>query len=197
MALVKCPECGRENVSDSAEMCPSCGYGIKEYYARIRARERAIKEHEYKLSSVKMPEKPKKENTLFSLAKGIFIFCGVLTVLCLLLDAAILIVIPLMIALVGVLFYLEGDKKYTKEMEQYNSAKADFERYKKQEVERQESIEARRRAEYENAIKCPVCNSIKVEKITAVGRSVSIAAVGLASGKIGKQYKCKNCKHMW
>lgn len=29
MALVKCPECGRENVSDSAEMCPDCGYGIK------------------------------------------------------------------------------------------------------------------------------------------------------------------------
>lgn len=28
MALIKCPECGRENVSDSAEACPDCGYGI-------------------------------------------------------------------------------------------------------------------------------------------------------------------------
>ncbi|WP_455615774.1 zinc ribbon domain-containing protein [Eisenbergiella sp.] len=26
MALVKCPECGRERVSDTAEACPDCGY---------------------------------------------------------------------------------------------------------------------------------------------------------------------------
>ena len=30
MALIKCPECGNE-VSDSAEICPKCGYGIKKY----------------------------------------------------------------------------------------------------------------------------------------------------------------------
>lgn len=29
MALIKCPEYGRENVSDSAEMCLNCWYGIK------------------------------------------------------------------------------------------------------------------------------------------------------------------------
>lgn len=32
MALVKCPECGRENVSDTAEVCPNCGFNIKLYY---------------------------------------------------------------------------------------------------------------------------------------------------------------------
>ena len=31
MALIKCPECGKENVSDSAEACPHCGFGVKEY----------------------------------------------------------------------------------------------------------------------------------------------------------------------
>lgn len=31
MALVKCPECGRENVSDTAEACPNCGYAIKNH----------------------------------------------------------------------------------------------------------------------------------------------------------------------
>ena len=39
MALVKCPECGRENVSDSAEMCPDCGYGIKAHFEKIREEE--------------------------------------------------------------------------------------------------------------------------------------------------------------
>lgn len=29
MALVTCPECGRERVSDTDEACPDCGYGVK------------------------------------------------------------------------------------------------------------------------------------------------------------------------
>lgn len=28
MALIKCPECGKE-ISDAAESCPNCGYPIK------------------------------------------------------------------------------------------------------------------------------------------------------------------------
>lgn len=39
MALVKCPECGREKVSDSAEACPECGYGIKVHYEKLRYEE--------------------------------------------------------------------------------------------------------------------------------------------------------------
>lgn len=39
MALVKCPECGRENVSDSAEVCPECGYGIKTHFEKIKMEE--------------------------------------------------------------------------------------------------------------------------------------------------------------
>ena len=31
MALIKCPECGREKVSDSALACPDCGFAIREY----------------------------------------------------------------------------------------------------------------------------------------------------------------------
>ena len=46
-------------------------------------------------------------------------------------------------------------------------------------------------------LKCPVCGSDNIERITTIDRGVSVAMVGLASGKIGKQYKCKKCKHMW
>ena len=31
MALIKCPECGQEKVSDSALACPDCGFSIREY----------------------------------------------------------------------------------------------------------------------------------------------------------------------
>ena len=48
-----------------------------------------------------------------------------------------------------------------------------------------------------NTVKCPVCNSPNVEHISTLNRTVSVATFGIASSKIGKQYKCKNCKHMW
>lgn len=43
MALIKCPECGREGVSDSAESCPSCGYNVKAHYAKLRRTEQSNK----------------------------------------------------------------------------------------------------------------------------------------------------------
>jgi len=32
MALVNCPECGKE-VSSTAESCPNCGYGVREHFS--------------------------------------------------------------------------------------------------------------------------------------------------------------------
>ena len=44
---------------------------------------------------------------------------------------------------------------------------------------------------------CPRCGSISIKDITTVKRAASVVAFGLASGKIGKQYECKNCHHEW
>ena len=35
MALINCPECGKEGVSDSAISCPNCGYNIKNHFEKI------------------------------------------------------------------------------------------------------------------------------------------------------------------
>ena len=43
MALVKCPECGRENVSNTAKCCPGCGYNIKEHYESEQTNETSVK----------------------------------------------------------------------------------------------------------------------------------------------------------
>ena len=32
MSLIKCPECGRQNVSDKARTCPNCGFPIRKYF---------------------------------------------------------------------------------------------------------------------------------------------------------------------
>lgn len=44
---------------------------------------------------------------------------------------------------------------------------------------------------------CPMCGSKKVRRIGTANRAASIAVTGLASGKIGKQYECDNCRHKW
>ena len=36
MALINCPECGKENISNSAECCPWCGYPVKKHFDEIR-----------------------------------------------------------------------------------------------------------------------------------------------------------------
>ena len=37
MSLINCPNCGRPNVSDSAEKCPECGYNIKAHFEEIKS----------------------------------------------------------------------------------------------------------------------------------------------------------------
>ena len=44
---------------------------------------------------------------------------------------------------------------------------------------------------------CPMCKSHNTRRISTTNRAASIALVGLASDKIGKQYECFNCKHKW
>lgn len=68
---------------------------------------------------------------------------------------------------------------------------------REQEQEEKERAVARAlSAEYEAKhphITCPYCKSTNTEKISTVSRAVSVSLVGAASGKIGKQWHCKNC----
>lgn len=59
MALIKCPECGRENVSDSAEACPNCGYGVKAHFERLKKEEKNRRKEEKRKS---LEEKRKLEH---------------------------------------------------------------------------------------------------------------------------------------
>lgn len=44
-----------------------------------------------------------------------------------------------------------------------------------------------------NAVQCPYCKSWQTEQISTASRVISVAAVGLASNKIGKQFHCNKC----
>ena len=70
--------------------------------------------------------------------------------------------------------------------------------HQKEEEELQKSIElhaamAKMDAERHPHVECPYCHSTNTEKISVASRAVSISLVGAASGKIGKQWHCRQC----
>lgn len=251
MALIKCPECGKENVSNTAESCPSCGYGIKAHYEKIlkqktehaikqqneatkinRQKEADLKYNDY-LHNVKQEQqeidsmtKPKKPNYFLELFRKdirfltfiivvgpllTLLFCKIAEIdaFILILYAALgLLATPIWLIICFIDFYSKL-QEYKKELNLYNTNRKEWEKQKEQ---KKADIETKYRARANadvykkynpptpvktNTVKCPICESTDVEKITTMDRSVSIALVGMASGKIGKQYKCKKCKHMW
>ena len=88
-----------------------------------------------------------------------------------------------------------------KAKEELELAKKNYDKYKSQKDREREA--ARIQSAIDNAKqavkhpKCPNCGSTNTVRITTVNRMASVAAVGIASGKIGKQFECKNCKYKW
>lgn len=205
MSLVKCPECGKKNVSDKAEMCPNCGYNIKEHFDKIQEQEFGEDyntENDYELEEwekqwrdnalkeIKMPLPPKPIDFILP-----FSICLALGIMCFLLPEPVNVIGFIFFLIVGIClgiyFVNSADKKY-------QQAINDFEEYKQQVVN--EEIEKIQHEIMEQQIAesiqlhCPYCNSTDISKIGVVNRAVSVGTLGLASNKIGKQWHCNKCK---
>lgn len=234
MALVTCPECGREKVSDSAVACPECGYGIKEHFEKIRAIEAAEKR---RAEEQKRAEKAKQEaeekrrvqeqarieqapqrqkQAIEQLEKKIqqYKICEIIGVVAIIVFVAVWIYGLIDMSwsnnacLVGIaifVFYIVFSSSQVKKCEKERiKAKNEFDEYErllekraKEERKRQAEEYRRKEALLSKNVPCPVCGSRDTYRIGTLDRATSIAVTGLASGKIGKQYKCRNCKHMW
>ena len=59
--------------------------------------------------------------------------------------------------------------------------------------ERLEQIQLQQDLASGKRVICPYCKSTNTEKISTVSRAVSVSLVGAASGKLGKQWHCKQC----
>lgn len=225
MALVNCPECGKQNVSDTAVSCPDCGFAIKDYYEKIRFEEKCLQEEQAEQKKREAEELYKQETagerqkeTIERLEKQIEdakkeLRNGTIG-LCISIPLAILsyaysnhgdlgtiIVISVIAAFISLVFVVSGASEKETATADLETAKRNLDEYEQNLNIRIKAIVAQGKAyAAKNAAKhpkCPACGSTNTERISTLNRAVSVAAVGLASSKIGKQYECKNCKHKW
>lgn len=219
MALIECPECGRENVSDSAEACPDCGYGIKAHFDKIKQEEELrkleekrrkereeleeerAKEEQAMLDSMPAPQKPFPWHPLL----GVFFAAGAIFMFYI---GSILL--GLFEGFIAFVLIIGGYSNYQDKKRIYETSLQNMERAKREALALErinQALAAEQNAkimnavtpfkEVKNGVRCPMCGKNAGKKISTTNRAVSVAAVGLASGKIGKQYKCSSCGHMW
>lgn len=203
MALINCPECGKENVSDQADMCPNCGFGIKTYFEKMIQEEQNQREmnekRQTRLESITIPNKPKISRVfiiimiiIFIALTWLFLYAPIklggegdvgswLIEVCLIIGAPVYIYSRI---------YKDRVRKYEISLTDFNNYKEIILKEQDEAIERQRAIEARK-------IKCPNCGSTNTSAISTLNRAVSVATVGLASSKIGKTMQCKKCGYKW
>lgn len=255
MALIKCPECGKEKVSDSAESCPECGYNIKKHFDDIRKAEQEKKEAEKKKKEEEeriKKEKAEQEKMIncpecgesFLESLKICPYCGLslddketlkklsdikyleheastndelLLWVTALIGSSILLfyfffiffavdkgffVVSMII--LGILSFVGSLGRVIDELSRKKNmkndailAKADYDAYvlkKEKELQKLSDSIERSSSCTKNSPKCPYCHSLNVVKVSTASRMLSTSAVGMASNKIGKQWKCNSCK---
>lgn len=209
MALVKCPECGRENVSDTAQCCPECGFGIHDYFIQQRnkqiAEEKAVsaaqkakvqkekeaEELERRLANIKSPEEPQKGVYIAGVVG--FGMIGALWMVLALYDGFHFF--KFCIAALFLVMAVATRSAYKDAVSDYNLSQTDFRAYQQKII----SAENARKAEaariaYEKAkkatapVKCPKCGSTA---IATVNRGYSLVWGFIGSGK--PMNVCQKC----
>ena len=253
MALINCPNCGRSNVSDSAENCPECGYNIKAHLEEIKKKQENIEKQKiiedqrkqkeieqktedekqiecpegHELFSAKLPTCPNcglsindNENikrlneinrleTEFKNNTGVKMYLIIFTVL-------------LFFSIIFCYFYFKDNDYFIGVLggllcgitflsfiglavcinDHYETesklklAKEDYDKYLEQKKEAQiqaELASIEKHQKYLNNAQCPYCHSRNTKKISTASRATSVALVGIASKKIGKQWHCNDC----
>ncbi len=218
MALIICPECGKENVSDSAPTCPKCGFAIREHFENIekiriandqeiqkrkQTEEKRLKDIENvkqqerrRMASITIPEKPRFPKAAF-ITGNIFLIMGGY----LLYDSSFF---TLLLIIIGLVILRYGYSLYSKKQSEYKLALSNFEEYQKQKIKEQDEAEAQLKQNAKNRMeaannvpKCPYCHSINIKFISMINRLISVGMVGIASSKIGKTMECRNCGYKW
>ena len=83
---------------------------------------------------------------------------------------------------------IEDKFRVEEHMKQYNKERDE---YFRQEAEKEMRL---KQSGYHGMAECPYCHSRDTRKISTTSKVTSVAMLGIASNKIGKQWHCNNCK---
>ena len=64
-------------------------------------------------------------------------------------------------------------------------------------LNRYKELQAQKAAAEAARPKCPTCGSTNIKRISGGERVASVLGLGILSRKIGKSYKCLDCKYTW
>ena len=167
MALIICPECGKE-ISDQSKQCIHCGYPISEIVTPHRTDERICivngKEIYLHFLLDNIETKEKFDRLVRTIdCKG---------------TTAIKIIKE-----------VEETKKIPETLN-FETRTQSLKRQEQEKLQRQQQDQA-------NLPKCPTCGSTNIRKIGSVERGTSIVAFGIFSKKMNKTFKCGNCGYTW
>ena len=196
MALIKCPECGREGVSSFAKACPQCGFDVNEYYKEVTLEQQDnifgnVDNYETKIipenetiesNNIEQEKNQNTQNQVDNSALGsLCLFSGVImTVILFILFFMTWKSIFIFLSIPFSFFGLYGFAKF--DPRGYHDCL---------------ELDEQRRQAKKFTPNCPVCNSHNTKRISMISRGISVELMGLASDSIGKQYICMSCKHKW
>ena len=212
MALIQCPECGRKNISDTAETCPSCGFKVHDYILaqeRIRQeakeaarlalendvkRKREAEEQRKRLDAVQMPAKP--SIVPYVLAASLCLVTTISSIVVMVVDGFSLLFF--LLALVFAIFCPAMICLYRDALKRYRLAQTDFPSYQqivlKEEDQRAREEAARQAQKLQTKrytpVRCPKCGSAS---IATVNRGYSLIWGFIGSGQ--PVNVCQSCGH--
>lgn len=186
MALIKCPECGKE-ISDKSKQCIHCGYPIEQvnknttyaiYIKNVKGINRNDKIHNLMLCKFSLIDKygiqkAEANHIVVELDKGVSpikILDGV--------DFKNIEYIKKDFERIGCIIE-EKESGYINEISNYR-------------VEQQKEKDS-----LDLLPKCPTCGSSYVEKISSSSKITGGLLFGLFSSNVKNSYRCKNCGYKW
>lgn len=223
MALIKCPECGREKVSDTAEACPDCGFGVRAHFERIKLEEdRKEQESREALAGkraeidAKMREEERIKNVLPPTKPELMVPIAIFII------SAFTIAFGILGIYIGKAqydekFYWEGGfficsgivvaylgiKSLRKNLQMYRLSKTNLREYQRQVIRKEDAERAARsarqaaaaRATRKAAIKvaCPYCQSYNTRRITSTAKAADAVMFGVYGQKRRYQWHCDTC----
>ena len=179
MALINCPECGKE-ISDKSKQCIHCGFPLESYVSNSGIYDMVLKT---------ISASPKKSlasdflEDVFEIKKG--------RGRTLLSTQGNIILQGIEVESMEYLKHSFGQLGYEMDFVPSDSDYINPINTKITELDK------RWRERQKKAIKCPTCGSTNTQKISATSKVIGAATFGLLSKTARSQFKCNHCGYKW